>query len=75
MTELRCSFCAKKQSEVRKLIAGPKVFICDDCVWLCASMCWQHGARPNPVPNISVAEWSEFEKWLKENEPKDRDGS
>jgi len=32
---LLCSFCGKKQSEVRKLIAGPSVFICDECVDLC----------------------------------------
>ena len=32
---LYCSFCAKSQHEVRKLIAGPTVFICDECVELC----------------------------------------
>ncbi len=32
---LYCSFCGKSQSEVRKLIAGPSVFICDECVELC----------------------------------------
>ena len=30
-----CSFCGKSQHEVRKLIAGPTVFICDECVELC----------------------------------------
>jgi len=34
-TELVCSFCAKTQDEVRKLIAGPDVCICDECVQLC----------------------------------------
>ena len=29
---LYCSFCGKSQNEVRKLIAGPSVFICDECV-------------------------------------------
>lgn len=33
--DLRCSFCNKSQSEVRKLIAGPTVFICDECVDVC----------------------------------------
>jgi ATP-dependent Clp protease ATP-binding subunit ClpX len=33
--ELRCSFCGKSQSEVKKLIAGPTVYICDECVELC----------------------------------------
>ena len=32
---LYCSFCGKSQHEVRKLIAGPSVFICDECVALC----------------------------------------
>lgn len=33
--ELVCSFCSKKQHEVKKLIAGPAVFICDECINLC----------------------------------------
>src|SRR5438876_3326701 len=32
---LRCSFCNKSQNDVRKLIAGPTVFICDECVGVC----------------------------------------
>ena len=31
----RCSFCGKDQSQVRKLVAGPSVFICDECIDLC----------------------------------------
>ncbi|HAI95864.1 MAG TPA: ATP-dependent Clp protease ATP-binding subunit ClpX, partial [Methylococcaceae bacterium] len=31
---LNCSFCGKNQHEVRKLIAGPSVFVCDECVEL-----------------------------------------
>jgi ClpX C4-type zinc finger protein len=33
-----CSFCGKNQSEVRKLIAGPSVHICDECVELCKNI-------------------------------------
>ncbi len=33
--KLQCSFCGKSQGEVRKLIAGPTVYICDECVELC----------------------------------------
>lgn len=33
--ELVCSFCGKSQDEVKKLIAGPSVYICDECVSLC----------------------------------------
>jgi ATP-dependent Clp protease ATP-binding subunit ClpX len=32
---LRCSFCGKSQREVKKLIAGPTVYICDECIHLC----------------------------------------
>ncbi len=32
---LRCSFCNKSQRDVKKLIAGPKVYICDECVDIC----------------------------------------
>ena len=32
---LYCSFCGKSQHEVRRLIAGPTVFICNECVELC----------------------------------------
>src|SRR6266852_8619522 len=31
----RCSFCGKDQSQVRKLVAGPGVYICDECIPLC----------------------------------------
>ena len=36
--ELCCSFCGKPQSQVRRLIAGPGVFICDSCIELCSSI-------------------------------------
>ena len=32
---IRCSFCGKPQEAVKKIIAGPGVFICDECVSLC----------------------------------------
>ena len=32
---LRCSFCGKTQEEVKKIIAGPTVYICDECIDLC----------------------------------------
>ena len=55
---LYCSFCGKSQHEVRKLIAGPSVFICDECVELCndiireevqeSSESSEHGKLPSP---------------------------
>ena len=35
MPELKCSFCGKSQADVQALIAGPDVYICDDCACLC----------------------------------------
>jgi hypothetical protein len=34
---LRCSFCGKNQEQVRALVAGPHVFICDECVTICVA--------------------------------------
>ncbi|MDO4175173.1 MAG: AAA family ATPase, partial [Eubacteriales bacterium] len=36
--EIRCSFCGKPQSEVHKLIAGPNVYICNECIDICQSI-------------------------------------
>ena len=36
--ELRCSFCGKQQAQVQRLIAGPGVCICNECVELCQSV-------------------------------------
>ncbi len=36
--QLRCSFCNKNQDQVRKLIAGPNVYICDECISVCAEI-------------------------------------
>jgi ATP-dependent Clp protease ATP-binding subunit ClpX len=41
---LRCSFCGKSQDEVRKLIAGPTVYICDECIDLCNDIILEEGA-------------------------------
>ena len=35
---LRCSFCNKSQRDVKKLIAGPQVYICDECVGICVDI-------------------------------------
>ena len=42
---LRCSFCNKSQREVRKLIAGPNVYICDECVDICLDIIAEDRAR------------------------------
>lgn len=36
--QLKCSFCGKTQDQVRRLIAGPGVYICDECIELCSEI-------------------------------------
>src|SRR5690625_4288701 len=36
--QLKCSFCGKGQDQVRKLVAGPGVYICDECIELCTEI-------------------------------------
>ena len=43
--KLRCSFCGKNQDEVRRLIAGPTVYICDECIDLCNDIILEEGAN------------------------------
>lgn len=45
MKELVCSFCGKSQREVKKLIAGPSVYICDECVSLCTEIISEETTR------------------------------
>ena len=37
----KCSFCGKGQDQVARLIAGPGVHICDECVRLCVAILWE----------------------------------
>jgi len=46
---LYCSFCGKSQHEVKKLIAGPSVFICDECIELCNDIIRDEVAAPAPA--------------------------
>ncbi|MCB0272581.1 MAG: ATP-dependent Clp protease ATP-binding subunit ClpX [Bdellovibrionales bacterium] len=43
--QLHCSFCGKSQKEVKKLIAGPTVYICDECIELCNDIIAEEGAQ------------------------------
>ena len=36
--DLRCSFCGRTQAEVKRLIAGPGVYICNECIEICADL-------------------------------------
>jgi ATP-dependent Clp protease ATP-binding subunit ClpX len=59
---LKCSFCGKSQDQVRKLIAGPGVYICDECIDLCNEILDEelvdgqgHAARHTPEPSRGKA--------------------
>ncbi|MFN9645817.1 MAG: ATP-dependent protease ATP-binding subunit ClpX [Cyanobacteriota bacterium] len=61
---LKCSFCGKSQDQVRKLIAGPGVYICDECIDLCNEILdeelveghGQSGGRPSAEANRKTAQ-------------------
>ena len=55
---LKCSFCGKSQEQVRKLIAGPGVYICDECIDLCNEILDEElvDGQSGPVPGRSAAE-------------------
>jgi ATP-dependent Clp protease ATP-binding subunit ClpX len=46
---LCCSFCGKNQREVKKLIAGPTVYICDECIELCNDIIAEEGQKESPA--------------------------
>src|SRR5690606_1493651 len=59
---LKCSFCGKSQKQVKKLIAGPGVYICDECIDLCNEIIEEElgdtpegGMRELPKPQIGRA--------------------
>jgi ATP-dependent Clp protease ATP-binding subunit ClpX len=63
MEEFHCSFCGKQRREVRKLISGPRVFICDECVKLCNDILAKEEAaeRPRyPSPREVVGELDRY---------------
>ena len=47
---LKCSFCGKSQKQVKKLIAGPGVYICDECIDLCNEIIEEELAEPAELP-------------------------
>ena len=55
---VRCSFCGKTQEQVDKLIAGPGVYICDECIELCMGIIDENGnmSRHNPGKKVKLEE-------------------
>ena len=46
---LKCSFCGKSQKQVKKLIAGPGVYVCDECIELCNEIIEEEFAETGDV--------------------------
>ncbi|MEY4985171.1 MAG: hypothetical protein RLZZ359_57 [Actinomycetota bacterium] len=65
---LKCSFCAKSQKQVRKLIAGPGVFICDECIELCNEIIEEElgAAASEAVEEIELPKPREIKGFLDE---------
>ncbi len=57
--QLRCSFCRKKDSEVLKLVAGPRVYICDGCVAI-ATQLMNNPPADNHPPSVQSSLWHKF---------------
>ena len=50
--DLTCSFCGKNQEEIEKLIAGPNVYICNECVQLCNEILSEEGESPDSEEDL-----------------------
>ena len=61
---LRCSFCNKSQNDVRKLIAGPTVFICDECVTVCQDIIDEDQGLEPASGNVHLPKPPEIKEFL-----------
>jgi len=66
-TNLSCSFCGKSQKEVKKLIAGPTVYICDECIELCNDIIAEEvGTEEAPLQSTTLLKPKEIHAILDE---------
>ena len=61
---LKCSFCGKSQKQVKKLIAGPGVYICDECIDLCNEIIEEELAEPSEIKWDSLPKPREIYEFL-----------
>jgi len=61
---LKCSFCGKSQKQVKKLIAGPGVYICDECIDLCNEIIEEELAEPTEFKWDSLPKPREIYEFL-----------
>ena len=64
---LFCSFCGKNQKEVKKLIAGPTVFVCDECVELCMDIIKEDNKNNKFKIKKDIPKPSEINKFLNDS--------
>ncbi len=62
--QLRCSFCNKTQDQVRKLIAGPNAYICDECIELCSDMVTEEFGRVQEIDLANMPKPQEIKDFL-----------
>ena len=69
---IRCSFCGKRQEQVGRIIAGPNVYICNECVELCSSILrdemhngvnTQQLELPDTLPTPEQIKWQKMENY------------
>ena len=53
---LKCDFCGKYQSEVKRIIAGPGVYICDECVDICKDIIEEDKLKNKKLPEVLTPE-------------------
>jgi len=63
---LRCSFCGKSQEEVKKLIAGPTVYICDECIDLCNEIIMEEWSQEKGASSTQLPKPNEIYQYLNE---------
>ena len=64
--QLQCSFCGKSQRQVRKLIAGPGVYICDECIELCNEIIDEEFSGPEVLKDDDLPKPREINRILNE---------
>lgn len=62
--QLKCSFCGKSQDQVRKLVAGPGVYICDECIELCTEIVEEELGTEEEIDLKEVPKPQEIRKFL-----------
>ncbi|MCB2187820.1 MAG: ATP-dependent Clp protease ATP-binding subunit ClpX [Deltaproteobacteria bacterium] len=65
-SDLVCSFCGKSQDEVKKLIAGPSVYICDECIELCNEIIEEEYQKEEAATRVSIPKPKEIKAIIDE---------